>query len=134
MILPSGAADDTAIEQEEQTSRTYRIDIDLAPPGMIDGIDAVRQAVTHILNTNRGEYPIYSYDYGFDGSSINVNDRSTFQAELIRRVREALLYDDRITAVDDFRFSYSGDSALVKFIVTSRFGQFATEKVVGQSV
>ena len=51
-------------------------------------------------------------------------------AELERRIKEALLWDDRITSVNDFSFRNERDCVFVKFTVDSVFGSTELESVV----
>lgn len=69
---------------------------------MIDGKEAVRQAIYLILNTERYAWLIHSWNYGVELHSLIGQDPDFCIPEIERCVREALLQDDRITAVDDF--------------------------------
>lgn len=124
-----------ATQAEAQTSRTYRLDlVTKRISGFIDGIEAVKQAVLLILGTERFKYTIFSSNYGGELEAMAGADSTVFSAEIERRIREALLQDDRISDVQEFRVSFTGDSALVEFTVVSVFGSFTTEKVVNRRV
>jgi len=115
----------------QQTSRTYRIDIESGRIiGMIDGLDAVKQAVFHILQTERFEYLIYSANHGTELSELPGKGHSYIQAEIGRRIRAALLQDDRIMDVIDMQVTVSGDEALAEFTVVSEYGRFEASKEV----
>ena len=47
--------------------------------------------------------------------------------EIERRVREALLQDDRITAVQNFEFTVNKKKVLTTFTVVSIFGEINAE-------
>lgn len=47
--------------------------------------------------------------------------------EIERRIREALLQDDRITAVENFEFTVNKKQVLTTFTVVSIFGEINTE-------
>ena len=47
--------------------------------------------------------------------------------EIERRIREALLQDDRITAVENFEFTVNKKQVLATFKVVSIFGEINTE-------
>lgn len=101
--------------------------------GSVDGIEAVRQAVFKILNTERYRYPIYSWDYGVEISDLLGQPFDYVCAELERRIGEALVCDDRISGVDGFEFErQKGGAVLARFVVRSVFGSFdsAMEAVV----
>ncbi|MNI56038.1 hypothetical protein D3C73_1110210 [compost metagenome] len=95
---------------------------------MVDGVDAVKQAAMKILYTERFEHMIYSFNYGSEWTGLIGRHSLFFQTEFIRRVREALLQDDRIKGIEDIRFAFQGDEALISFTVVSLYGNFQLEK------
>lgn len=98
--------------------------------GMIDGVDAVKQSVDYMLSTERFYYDIYSYDYGAEFSGLIGKDKSYIKADIERVITEAVLQDDRVTGVTDFEITFDRDTANVKFIVITDFGNFTTERGV----
>ncbi|TCM93131.1 uncharacterized protein DUF2634 [Paenibacillus sp. BK033] len=122
MILPKGAVLDTASEEVLQTSRTYHLNQERGRiTGIVDGQDAVKQAIYKILNTERFAHFIYSGSYGSEKSGIFRNDYE-------RCIREALLQDERISAVQDFEITGSGDEAAVRFTALTIYGSVSIEK------
>lgn len=128
-MIPTGGSIDTQnIETIEQPSRTWRLDFELGRAvGMIDGLDAVRQAVTKIVQTERFRYLIYDADYGFEGKGLIGKDPVFVQSELRRRITEALTQDDRVDSVTDFQIDIAGNTATIRFTVVSSFGSFQEE-------
>lgn len=123
-ILPRGAT--PAEEEVTQPTRTYRIDFARGRViGMTDGLDAVRQAVYKIIQTDRFAHVIYGGQYGRQRSAPD---------EIQSYVTEALLQDDRITAVDNFQVSYDGDTLTMRFTVTSTYGTTPIEGRIGPLV
>lgn len=119
---------DAEIVNEQQPSRTYRIDFENGRIiGKTDGLEAVKQAVYKILQTDRYRYLIYSSDYGMEWEGIIGADPAFIRSELRRRITEALMQDDRIEAVQDFEFAFTGDTATVRFTVVSSFGSYQEE-------
>ena len=57
--------DDKEFEEEIEPSYTYAINEDRIS-GYIDGKEAIKQAIYLIINTERFEYIIYSWDYGIE--------------------------------------------------------------------
>lgn len=113
---------------ETKPSLTYRLDTEKGRiHGRVDGLDAVRQAVHLILSTERYGHLIYSADYGSEHSSLIGEDKDYVISEVKRRVEEALLQDDRITAVDSFEFERSGRNLRAAFVVRTVFGDFESE-------
>src|SRR5690606_29056146 len=98
------------VEEEQQPSLTYGIDFEKGRIiGMIDGLEAVKQAVFLILRTERYRYLIYSTDYGSELEGLIGRDSLFVQSELKRRIREALMQDDRIEDVTNFNIHFNGD-------------------------
>lgn len=125
MIIPGASLG--AIEEEvRQPSRTYAIDLENGRiAGTIDGVEAVRQAVYKILDTDRFAHFIYSANYGTERRFGGL-----YSNDIERWVSEALLVDDRIVAIEDFQTAVSGDEAIVSFTVVSIFGSAQVERTV----
>ena len=99
--------------------------------GECDRLEAVKQAVYKILNTERYEHAIYSWDYGIELMDLFGESISYVEPELERRITEALLMDDRITDVDEFEFDIPKKGCVhVTFTVHTVFGDYSEEKVV----
>lgn len=136
-MIPQGIALGTVVQDDaqQQTSKTYRLDpVNRRITGTIDGIEAVKQAVFLILGTERFKHVIFSFNYGGELEAMSGADSTFFSTEIERRIREALIQDDRIMDVQDFETSYSGDTALVTFTVISIYGNFTAEKEVSRRV
>jgi len=116
---------------EALPSKTFRLNHNnLTVTGTIDQIQAVEQAVFLILNVERYQWLIYSWNYGVELHGLIGKDPEYCLPEIERRVREALLQDDRITAVQDFQFEINKKQVLTAFTVVSIFGEINVEKVV----
>ena len=124
MIPETNIDFDLELEETEeiQPSRTYRISGNKIQ-GFVDGLEALKQAIYKVLNTERYEYPIYSFNYGIELENLIGKDPMYAQIELKRRIRECLLQDERITSVDNFRFEINGDEMICNFDVISIFGE-----------
>lgn len=121
MLIPP----DAEIVTEQQTSRTYRIDWEKGRiAGFVDGLEAVKQAVYLILHTERYEHLIYSTNYGSELKGLIGKDPLFVQSEIKRRIREALMQDDRIEDVTNFDFQFNEDTVTVRFTVVTTFGSF----------
>ena len=116
---------------ETLSSRTFRMQEDQKIiAGMADGLQAVKQAVFLILNVERYEWLIYSWNYGMEWEGLIGQPVDFCIPEIERRVREALLQDDRIVAVEDFTFQVDQRKVLARFTVNSIFGSLKMEKEV----
>ena len=129
MIPQASINIEIAPEEVIETSRTYRLSSDRIQ-GYTDGIEALKQAIYKVLNTERYEYPIYSFNYGIELENLLGKDPVYVQIELKRRIRECLLRDDRITEVDNFKFEVNGDEIKCTFDVHSIFGNFTASRGV----
>jgi len=116
-------------EEVIETSRTYKMTGNRIQ-GYTDNLQALQQAIYKVLNTERYEYPIYSFNYGIELENLLGKDQVYVQIELKRRIRECLLQDDRITEVDNFRFEVAGDSIKCTFDVHSIFGSLTASREV----
>ena len=129
MIPKSSINIELSPEESIETSRTYKLS-GYKIQGYVDGLEALKQAIYKVLNTERYEYPIYSFNYGIDLESLVGKDRTYVQIELKRRISECLLQDERITGVDNFRFEVNGDEIKCTFDVHSIFGNFTASREV----
>ena len=108
---------------EALPSKTFRLNHNnLTVTGTIDQIQAVEQAVFLILNVERYQWLIFSWNYGVELHNLIGKDPEYCLPEIERRVREALLQDDRITTVQDFQFEINKKQVLATFTVVSIFG------------
>ena len=110
-------------EQQSEPGYTYRLK-DTRIQNNVDELEAVKQAVKKILMTPQFEHEIYSFDYGIDLESLIGREPEEITVLLKRMVREALLHDDRITAVADFEIGFSEDKCLCQFTVSTIYGEY----------
>lgn len=122
----------TNLEVETQPSKNYKMHMqDKIISGTCDGIDALKQVIYKILNTERYKYPIYSWNYGVELSDLVGEPTSFVCAESERRITEALTQDDRIDGVSDFEFDTSNKHEVVcTFVVHTIFGDITSQKGV----
>lgn len=119
--------------QAPMPSKTYRMNIEEETvSGIItDDLEAVRQAVYKILNTERYKHVIYSSDYGVELADLFGKPMPYVIPEIPRRIEEALLVDDRITKVDSFNLQYDKQGNVnCYFVVHSIFGNIEMERSV----
>lgn len=119
-------------EEEVMPSLTWKLDSEtMTMEGTVDGIDSVKQAILCILNTERYEYLIYSWNYGVELVELLGEPISYAVPELKRRIAEALEQDDRINGIRDFQFDTSNQgTVLVSFVAETIFGTLGIEKEV----
>lgn len=120
------------LEFENQPSKNYKMHIDeKVINGTCDDLESMKQVIYKILMTERYEYIIYSWDYGIELKDLYGQPVNYIIAELPRRITEALLADDRIESVTDFKFDTSQKKKVhCKFIVHTIFGTVDAERGV----
>lgn len=129
-MIPQNSIDvELSPEGTIETSRTYKLFNDKIQ-GYVDGLEALKQAIYKVLNTERYEYPIYSFSYGVELDSLIGKDPMYVQIELKRRIRECLLKDERITNVDNFSFELAGDKIKCAFDVHSIYEDLTVSQEV----
>lgn len=118
---------------EKWPSKTYVMNIDgeRITGTMTDDIEAVKQAIYKILNTERYQYPIYSWNYGVELADLFGKPIAYVLPEIPRRIKEALVADDRIIDATAFELSHDKrGNVLAKFKVITIFGNFDAGKKV----
>ena len=116
------------ITERTYPNKTYKIDIDKNRiSGYTGGLDAVMQAVYLILSTERYQCIIYSWDYGVELFDLIGKPMPYVMSEIPRRIKEALIQDNRIKDVIDFEFETKGNKLNVTFTVVSNSGNIPTK-------
>ena len=114
-----------AAVESEMPGKTWNLQAGSEGERYLDGIDALRQSVGLALETPRYAHLIYSFDYGSELISLFGHNNELVQTEGKRLIQEALLVDDRIDSVDNFKFDFTADSVEISFDVKSKFGNFS---------
>ena len=112
--------------QYRQPNLTYRVG-DSTVAGKIDKLDSVKQAIYHILSTERYSNPIYDGDYGVELEQYIGKDIGFITAGIQETLRDALLQDDRISdvQVDNVEKSDKQNNAcLIDFTVFTIYGTY----------
>lgn len=132
MIPSTTAFLEQDFEITEQPTHTYKMNLESnLIRGYTDGQEAMKQAIYKILNTERYQYVMHSWNYGIELLDLYGEPVSYVCPELERRIREALTWDDRIQTVDNFEFNISKKGEiLVTFTAHTVFGDVVAEKVV----
>lgn len=123
---------DQDFEIENQPTHTYKMNFERNRiQGYTDDKEAMQQAIYKILNTERYQYPMYSWDYGIELLDLYGEPISYVIPELERRITEALMWDDRIESVDDFKFdNIKKGEVHVTFTVHTILGEVEAERAV----
>ena len=114
----------TDVYSYRQPNLTYRLGTTTVA-GKIDKLDAVRQAVYHILMTERYSNQIYGDDYGVELEQYVGKDIGYITADIENTLREALCQDDRITDVQVNGVTRGEQGGcLIDFTVFTIYGNF----------
>lgn len=127
---------DTGELEESPVYRTYKMDMtEKRIVGMVDGEEAVLQAIWKILSTCRFAYLIYDDQYGSDiQNKIGDSDLTPeyLESDIPAMVEEALTQDERITGIADFSYEIlSQDSVKLNFVAETIYGELDIEGVIG---
>lgn len=108
-----------------EPSLTYKLNTERNRiSGYTQGREAYKQAIYKILNTERYEYVIYSWNYGVEFQNLIGMPIHYVVPELERRITEALMQDDRTVSVGNFDFDVSKRGIVhVTFTATSIYGE-----------
>lgn len=117
----------------KQPSKTYHLDLQRGRiVDFVDGYEAIKQAIIKIMLTEKYAYVIYDHYYGVGLEQYIGKDISFVVADLGSTIENALLYDDRILAVNDIEITRGSniDGLLVKYSVETVDGVLNGEQEV----
>lgn len=98
--------------------------------GFINEVEALKQAIFLMLNIERYDHIIYSWNFGVELKDLFGKPSAYVLPEIKRRITECLLQDDRISEVDNFTFDVKKQKVHVTFTVHSIYGEIDSEKEV----
>ncbi|HBE8504835.1 DUF2634 domain-containing protein [Clostridioides difficile] len=115
----------------QEPSKTFKLNIEKSKiDGICDDVEALKQTIFLILNTERYQHLIYSWNYGVELNDLIGEPISYVIPELERRITEALIQDDRIENIDNFEFQNIKGKVQCRFSVHTKYGNIKAEKVV----
>lgn len=122
---------DNSINNELQTvtipSKTYKL-TDERITGFVDGLDAIKQAVFHILSVERYSCLIYDNNYGVELEQYIGKDLYFIEATIEDTLKEALTQDNRINnVIVNNVVQQTSDTVLVDFDVICTEGIISME-------
>jgi len=111
------------VEALSLPTKTFYMDFDnQIISGTVSGAQAMAQAARLILESERYQHIIYSYQYGVELLSLFGRPIDYVCSELKRRMTEALCQDDRILGTSNFQFDQTGKKILVSFTIQTIYG------------
>lgn len=124
MPMPSNTVLNTDVTLRNVPTRTYKIITEKnRVNGFTDNIDAMRQAIWLILNTERYQYPIYSWKRGIETLDLYGENMLVAQGVIQQRIIDALMQDSRITNVTNFETSHERNKLTVSFTVITIYAE-----------
>lgn len=118
------------VSDEKIVSKDYFYDTDNEKiNGTVEDIEAVKQAIYFMLNTERYEHIIYSWDYGVELVNLIGMPPDYVEPEAERVITECLKTDNRIEDVTDFEFEYFKKGIHITFRVMTIYGQSIKSEV-----
>ncbi|KUF36720.1 MULTISPECIES: DUF2634 domain-containing protein [unclassified Lysinibacillus] len=128
-VINDGLAFD--FEEEIEPSNTFKINNELDRCyGTVDELEALKQAIFLMLNIERYNHLIYSWNTGFETNDLIGQPTVYVASEVKRRIQEALLQDDRITEVDTFEVTTNKNKVHIQYTAHTIFGEITAEKEV----
>ncbi|EGY79005.1 PBSX prophage protein [Peptoniphilus indolicus ATCC 29427] len=97
--------------------------------GNIDGKEALKQMIYKNLNTEYGVHLIYP-TFGMPLQDLFGKPKNFVYVELIRRIEECLIKDDRVNSVINFKYLKDKslrDELSISFTVNSVYGEIEIE-------
>ncbi len=120
-------------ETQETSSLTYKLDLNKGRIiGMVDGLQAVNQAIRKAIITPRFQCLIYDNQYGSEIEDVVIAKDATpeyVQAVIPGLIQDALKPDTRIVRVYDFVFNFEDDKVYIYFKADTIFGKTTIEEV-----
>ena len=118
-------------EEVIEPSKTFYIDFERGRMvSFVDGQEAVKQAIFLMLNIERYDHLIFSWNTGVEFKDLIGKPTAYVASEVQRRITECLLQDDRITDVTDFEVTTSKNKIHVTFTAHTIFGEVQLEREV----
>ena len=108
---------------------TYKVNEETVT-GNLDKLESIKQAIYHILMTERYSNPIYSDNYGVELEQYIGKDFGFVVAGIQNTLIDALTQDDRITSVvvnDVSKSNKQQNDCLILFTVYTIYGNYDEE-------
>lgn len=114
--------DETEVQAPRPFGRTWQFDLSAgrlvtygSRPAEITDMDNLRQWIDIAMNTATGVHPIFPEEYGTDNPQIMLGAEYSpaLEAEYTEQITKALLFHDRIVAVENFEFQHGDNDEIV---------------------
>lgn len=125
-------SESTSFDYENQPTLAHKLNFENGRVGgFVDKLEAYKQRIYLLLNTERYKHVIFSWGYGVELEDLFGQPIAYVVPELERRLTEAVMTDRESEKVSDFEFDTSKKGIVyVKFKATSVYGEVEFEKNV----
>lgn len=131
-MLPSSSLSVSETESRTDCTRAFEIDFDNKKTGgIIDGKEALIQAIRIALMTQRYKYPVFSHSYGTDYKDAMEDGYTKAVGKIKNAVCDSLLCDSRIYSISNFEFEKRGSKIIIGFKVETIYGDIPYETEIG---
>ena len=122
--------EDLLEESAELSDKTFLLNFENNRiQGNIKELEAVKQSIICMLETERYAYLIHTWQYGASIEQYIGQSYDYVTADIGREIKETLMTDDRIIDVYGFKFEQIGENLKVNFEVNTVYG-IVSESVV----
>ena len=122
--------EDLLEESAELSDKTFLLNFENNRiQGNIKELEAVKQSIICMLETERYAYLIHTWQYGASIEQYIGQSYDYVTADIGREIKETLMTDDRIVDVYGFKFEQIGENLKVNFEVNTVYG-IVSESVV----
>ena len=127
-MLPTDNITEESVETEVENTKAFEIDFEKKQIGaIIDGKDALIQAMRLALMTERYKYPVFSHSYGTDYKNAPEDGYTKAVGKIKNAICDSLLCDSRIRSINSFEFEKIGSKIAIKFKAETIYGDIAYE-------
>lgn len=122
--------EDLLEESAELSDKTFLLNFENNRiQGNIKELEAVKQSIICMLETERYAYLIHTWQYGASIEQYIGQSYDYVTADIGREIKETLMTDDRIIDVYGFKFEQTAENLKVNFEVNTVYG-IVSESVV----
>ena len=122
--------EDLLEESAELSDKTFLLNFENNRiQGNIKELEAVKQSIICMLETERYAYLIHTWQYGASLEQYIGQSYDYVTADIGREIKETLMTDDRIVDVYGFKFEQTAENLKVNFEINTVYG-IVSESVV----
>lgn len=132
-MIPQIENDGLILDFEEviEPSKNYQLLYDKNRcVGFVDELEAMKQAIFLMLSVERYDHIIYTWNFGVEFKDLFGKPVTYVASEAKRRIRDALLQDDRINEVDSFVVTTHKNKVHVQYTAHTIYGEITAGKEV----